>query len=353
MCNNLKTFSIQSNSVFDDEVILFINRSIYGVLFYQGFKDKSVAIKLYDGNRLIGLIVYRFVFIKYSIKIAVLDMCAISEGANENEDIEIRTLIYDRLIKEVKEKNIAYIYFSRWSREYDNKLIPKCFILKKHATFLLNINKNENELFDKFNSKLRNTIRKGLSSNLKIICYGREIQDNVLNDFADLMLMTQMKAVKKNKKTSMLTKSSSYLKSILFNEASFIIVAYRENTIIAGALIIYSGSTMYYYLGASNLELNRKYAAADLLQWEIIKYGTEKGIKFYDLGGVPINPGKDHPAYGVYKFKEKFEGEYREYYGGYYSKNIGYYLMFKLVFNNLYLKRYLHKILLKLKVIEI
>ena len=38
-----------------------------------------------------------------------------------------------------------------------------------------------------------------------------------------------------------------------------------------------------------------------------------QGVKFMDLGGVPVKPDITHPSYGVYAFKRSFGGEYKEY----------------------------------------
>jgi len=39
-------------------------------------------------------------------------------------------------------------------------------------------------------------------------------------------------------------------------------------------------------------------------------------LSYFDMGGVPVSPDINHPAYGVYTFKKSFGGEYKEYNSG-------------------------------------
>ena len=95
----------------------------------------------------------------------------------------------------------------------------------------------------------------------------------------------------------------------------------HDQVYVATALVVSTGSTSYSYYAGSNIELNRQYGGSNFLQWEIIKHQKKMGQKFYDLGGVPVSPNKSHPAYGVYKFKMNFGGDYEEYFGFEFYRN--------------------------------
>ena len=79
------------------------------------------------------------------------------------------------------------------------------------------------------------------------------------------------------------------------------------------ALMLQSGATVYYYSGGSDYELNKKYSCSAYILWKAICWFNEQGTDIFDMGGVPAQPTKNHPAYGVYAFKRSFGGEYREF----------------------------------------
>jgi lipid II:glycine glycyltransferase (peptidoglycan interpeptide bridge formation enzyme) len=45
-------------------------------------------------------------------------------------------------------------------------------------------------------------------------------------------------------------------------------------------------------------------------------WAKDKGIKYFDFGGVPYYPSPGSPAFGVYKFKKNFGGELESYFKG-------------------------------------
>ena len=46
-----------------------------------------------------------------------------------------------------------------------------------------------------------------------------------------------------------------------------------------------------------------------LLQWEMIRYSVELGLRMYDLRGVPASPDPEDPLYGLYRFKKGVRGQ--------------------------------------------
>ena len=55
----------------------------------------------------------------------------------------------------------------------------------------------------------------------------------------------------------------------------------------------------------------------NLIHWEIIKWAKEKGLKEYDLWGIPADPKEGHPLWGVYRFKKGFNAELKNFIGAY------------------------------------
>jgi lipid II:glycine glycyltransferase (peptidoglycan interpeptide bridge formation enzyme) len=79
-------------------------------------------------------------------------------------------------------------------------------------------------------------------------------------------------------------------------------ICYNEGKPVGSTICSSLGSTGVYLLGATN-EDGMKCKAAYLLQWSMIQHLKERGVQFYDLGG--IDPEKNP---GVYHFKKGLSG---------------------------------------------
>ena len=71
---------------------------------------------------------------------------------------------------------------------------------------------------------------------------------------------------------------------------------------------------MWYLYGASSNE-HRNLMPNYLLQWEGIKYAIKNKKEIYDFRGVTSIINKNHPQYGLYRFKKGFNAEYTEFIG--------------------------------------
>ena len=76
---------------------------------------------------------------------------------------------------------------------------------------------------------------------------------------------------------------------------------------------MYGNKTWYLY-GASSNE-HRNLMPNYLLQWEMIKLAISRGDDIYDLRGVSGVVDKNHPQYGLYRFKQGFGAEFTEFIG--------------------------------------
>jgi hypothetical protein len=81
-----------------------------------------------------------------------------------------------------------------------------------------------------------------------------------------------------------------------------ILICRHEQKAVAAVVCSAIGDTAIYLLGATN-EDGMKLKASYLLQWKAIEFSKERGLHFYDLGGIdPVaNPG-------VYHFKSGMSG---------------------------------------------
>lgn len=229
------------------------------------------------------------------------------------ENLEYYNAYHDTLINTIKlhaqNEGITILNLTHWVRDGYLQIDE----IGQNATFLTPLQKTEDELWKLVESKQRNCIRKGEKSGVEfLVCRGEESLV-YLSDFQRLRQQTQQHAIKKHARASMLLKSDEFFRSLFLNNNSILFIGKADNQVATVALMVQSGKTVYYYSGGSDYELNKKYSCSAFILWKSICYCNELGIKYFDMGGVPTQPTKDHPAYGVYAFKRSFGGEYVEF----------------------------------------
>lgn len=161
-------------------------------------------------------------------------------------------------------------------------------------------------------SKQRNIVRKAQKAGVTIEQYTATEALAHLREFQQLRSETQQRAIDHNRQASMLLKSDKFFADILTNYDSTLYLAVVNQQTAAVALMLHSGKTTYYYSGGSNHELNRQTGASAYLIHYAMCDAAARGQHWFDMGGVPVNPEATHPAYGVYKFKQSYGGEYME-----------------------------------------
>lgn len=229
------------------------------------------------------------------------------------ENLEYYNAYHDTLINSIKlhaqNEGITMLNLTHWVREGYLQIDE----IGRNATFLTPLQKTEDELWKLVESKQRNCIRKGAKSGVEfLVCRGEESLV-YLSYFQRLRQQTQQHAITKHARASMLLKSDEFFRSLFLNNNSILFIGKADNQVATVALMVQSGKTVYYYSGGSDYELNKKYSCSAFILWKSICYCNELGIKYFDMGGVPTQPTKDHPAYGVYAFKRSFGGEYVEF----------------------------------------
>ena len=95
-----------------------------------------------------------------------------------------------------------------------------------------------------------------------------------------------------------------------------VFLAYYGSEPIAGIFIFSFGERVWYMYGASKSS-HRNIMPNHALHWHAMTWAKKKGYKVYDLWGVPSNPTKGHPLYGVYRFKKGFNGKLVKLIGAY------------------------------------
>jgi lipid II:glycine glycyltransferase (peptidoglycan interpeptide bridge formation enzyme) len=111
----------------------------------------------------------------------------------------------------------------------------------------------------------------------------------------------------------------SYYRALLraFAERGQVAVylARHQGELVAGAVMLVFGTTLTYLYGGTRLDGDLK--PGYLLHWRAIQDAQQRGCTRYDMWGVPLDPTPEHPGYGYYVFKTRFNGELIRYIGLY------------------------------------
>ncbi|MFY9726828.1 MAG: peptidoglycan bridge formation glycyltransferase FemA/FemB family protein [Bryobacteraceae bacterium] len=166
-----------------------------------------------------------------------------------------------------------------------------------YRTFLLDLAPGLEELRRGLDAKWRNHLSRAEKNNLNVIAgSGRD-------EYRTFCLIYDQMRKRKTFETTVDVEEFERIQEDLAEPYRMRILICEERGVpVAGLVASAMGDSAIYLLGATN-EDGLKSQGAYLLQWTMIKWLKEKGIRWYDLGGIdPIgNPG-------VYSFKRGFSG---------------------------------------------
>lgn len=173
-------------------------------------------------------------------------------------------------------------------------------------TTVINLEKDEEEIYANMKQGARRAIRKAIKANITVKCFSGKQAMAEFTPLYDILRETSSRdgfhGHPKSAYEAMLTQ---------LDALALLYVAYNEaNQPIAWAIVTAYQSNAIYYYGASNAEA-RKTMAPYLMHWQIIKDMKMTGNKSYDFLGIGSNkyPGLE----GVTQFKLKFGGPVVDY----------------------------------------
>ena len=100
-------------------------------------------------------------------------------------------------------------------------------------------------------------------------------------------------------------------------DACAMFMATFEDQPLAAIMVFSRGERAWYFYGASNNQ-ERNRMPTYLLQWEAMRWAADRGVKLYDLWGIPDYPeevlekqftSRSDGLWGVYRFKRGFGGK--------------------------------------------
>ncbi len=158
--------------------------------------------------------------------------------------------------------------------------------------------KTSEEVFNGFKAKYRYNIR--LAERKGVTC--RVCGAECLDDFCRLMAET-------GERDGFSIRTKEYFEKMLSSMDGHcrLYMCYWEDKPLSGAIAVnYAGKTCYVY-GASSNEY-RNLMPNYLMQWSMIQWAVETGCYLYDFQGIPYYNDETHQNYGVYRFKQGFNG---------------------------------------------
>jgi lipid II:glycine glycyltransferase (peptidoglycan interpeptide bridge formation enzyme) len=166
-----------------------------------------------------------------------------------------------------------------------------------YRTFLLDLAPGLDELRRKLDAKWRNHLSRAEKNNLTVIAGsgGNEYR-------AFCQIYNEMRRRKTFETTVDVEEFGRIQEDLWEPHRMRILICEDKGAPVAGLVTSAMGDSAIYLLGATS-EDGMKAQGAYLLQWTMIQWLKEQGIRWYDLGGIdPIgNPG-------VYSFKKGFSG---------------------------------------------
>ena len=161
------------------------------------------------------------------------------------------------------------------------------------GTYEVDLTRSGEELFNSFDGKSRNVIRKALKE-------GVEVQST-----KDIDLVYQNIKETLERQHSIHYPSREYLEKLQkLKDSAVFLVAMKENT-IQGSLILLYDKERGYAMYAGSI-ISPQTGSLDLLHYEAMKYLQKKNVSMYDFVGTRINIEKGSKQEGIDKFKRKF-----------------------------------------------
>lgn len=211
------------------------------------------------------------------------------------------------ILKKFKEESRRYWYGTIAPTVIDNDFSAferAGYTRVDNSTMILNIGKEENELFNGLGRDIRRRIKKIKSDNIQII-RTEDVED--YRKFYDIYSSTMEKGGAVGGSKEFFENLPDLSKIGLAS----LFVAKKEGRVISGVVILNNGRYgIYNYSGASDEGHENQSNIAAL--WEAILYLKTKGITLFDMGGYDLEAKPGDKTYSINLFKERFGGEVKE-----------------------------------------
>lgn len=205
---------------------------------------------------------------------------------------------YNSIYEGADPSNLAD-YFSR-HRGYEPR---------EQATFLVDLRPDEDSLWQNVKQSARKAVRRSLEDGLRVERLKSESELGKYHGFVcDCRRSISLSA-------PTLRNITELWRNLHPAGMLEIFCAYRDNDLLGGLGIWRWGGVLIEW-GSVQSEKARqaKLYSSDLLKWEVMRWGHQRGDRLYDLAGVVPQPESADPKQkGIYQFKAKWGGAFRLY----------------------------------------
>jgi lipid II:glycine glycyltransferase (peptidoglycan interpeptide bridge formation enzyme) len=220
-----------------------------------------------------------------------------------------------------KKKKLIFIKIEPYIEQNKGKkelaLILSTLPLKKspHPLFpkwtqMIDLEKNEDELFAQCHYKTRYNIRLAKKKEVKVV---EQSDKKGFKIFSDLYFQTC-------KRQHYHGHNSFYHQTIwqhLNNKIAHIMIAYYKNIPLSAYQLWHYKDNLYYLYGGSS-DQHRNLMASNLLMWEAIRFGKKLKAKRFDLwGSLPPDYSLNHSWSGFTRFKQGYGSQFIEMIGSF------------------------------------
>lgn len=264
-----------------DEMMAALYETSDGGLIFYNFIRSPIDQDLIEGNK-----IYYDLSSCYGYSGPITYRCSTSD-----------VMRFESLFLQWCEKNNIVAEFIRFHPLYENQnLFQKNIQIEKNrVTVIVDLTSESIEKIwmNQIDSKNRNQIRKAIKSGVVIE------ESHELEEFIKIYTMTMKRL---HSDSFYLFEEEYYKKLGQWNpEDYFVLYAYYQEKIIAGAIFFVSGDYMHYHLSGS-LKEYQHLCANNLMLFRAIEIGINKGCSKLHLGGGRGQEEED----GLFRFKKSF-----------------------------------------------
>lgn len=200
-----------------------------------------------------------------------------------------------RIRPEVKDGQVSRKYFKNLG------FVPAPMHLHAQNTWVLEIQKSDEEILAGMRKSTRYLVRRSLKSNLML----KTSEDP---KEASLLYSLQKQTAKRHGFVGFSKKLfESEIESFAEDNNALVFTCYSGNKPLAAAIIIFYGDTAYYHFSGSRSDFSQT-PFSYFLQWKIIQESRKRGLRYYNFWGISPNNNPKHRFFGVTLFKTGFGG---------------------------------------------
>ena len=210
---------------------------------------------------------------------------------------------FEQIIKQAEDKKLSWVRFDLLDKKLVNELNKKYSVQKAphnmqpKQNFIVDIDLPEEELLARMKSKTRYNIRLAKRKGVEILVTREQ---KYIDKFIELVGQTA------KRKGVAFHEREHYQRMFdkIPDDVLQLYVAEYEGEVIATNIVSFYGGVATYLHGATS-DKYRNVMAPFLLQWQAILDAKERGLKYYDFGGIFLG-SQDRGKQGITRFKIGF-----------------------------------------------